>query len=64
MISDLDLLSRLVLNAAPGGVIGFERKRLNCAAGLRTHMPVCWRFVDDAGPKGNSPVKPVRRCRR
>lgn len=63
MISDLELLSRLVLTAVPGSVIGFESKRLNCAAGLRTHMPVFWRFVDEAGPEGNSPVQRVRRCR-
>jgi putative Mg2+ transporter-C (MgtC) family protein len=32
---------RLVLAAGLGSVIGFERERLNWAAGLRTHMLVC-----------------------
>lgn len=41
MISNFELLSRLVLAAALGSVIGFERERLNWAAGLRTHMLVC-----------------------
>lgn len=41
MISNIDLLSRLVLAALLGSVIGFERERLNWAAGLRTHMLVC-----------------------
>jgi putative Mg2+ transporter-C (MgtC) family protein len=41
MISNIELLSRLVLAAALGSVIGFERERLNWAAGLRTHMLVC-----------------------
>jgi putative Mg2+ transporter-C (MgtC) family protein len=41
MISNLELLSRLVLAALLGSVIGFERERLNWAAGLRTHMLVC-----------------------
>lgn len=41
MISNVELLSRLVPAAALGSVIGFERERLNWAAGLRTHMLVC-----------------------
>ncbi len=41
MISNLELLSRLFLAAILGSVIGFERERLNWAAGLRTHMLVC-----------------------
>lgn len=40
MISDIALLSRPVRTAAPGSVIGFERTRLNRAAGPRTHMLV------------------------
>jgi len=32
---------RLLLAAALGGVIGFERERHTWAAGLRTHMLVC-----------------------
>ncbi|CAE6864126.1 Protein SapB [Paraburkholderia nemoris] len=41
MIGNSELLSRLVLAALLGSVIGFERERLNWAAGLRTHMLVC-----------------------
>ncbi|SEJ86809.1 MgtC/SapB family protein [Paraburkholderia diazotrophica] len=41
MISDVELISRLVLAAVLGSVIGFERERLSWAAGLRTHMLVC-----------------------
>jgi len=41
MISNLELVSRLVLAAVLGSVIGFERERLNWSAGLRTHMLVC-----------------------
>ena len=41
MIGNIELLSRLVLAALLGSVIGFERERMNWAAGLRTHMLVC-----------------------
>lgn len=41
MISQLEIISRLVMAAALGSVIGFERERLSWAAGLRTHMLVC-----------------------
>ena len=41
MIHQLELVSRLLLAAALGSVIGFERERLSWAAGLRTHMLVC-----------------------
>jgi putative Mg2+ transporter-C (MgtC) family protein len=41
VIGNTELLSRLVLAALPGSVIGFERERLNWTAGLRTHMLVC-----------------------
>ncbi|WP_213304812.1 MgtC/SapB family protein [Paraburkholderia sacchari] len=41
MLGNWELISRLVLAAAPGSVIGFERERLSWAAGLRTHMLVC-----------------------
>lgn len=41
MISQPEIISRLVLAAALGSVIGFERERLSWAAGLRTHMLVC-----------------------
>lgn len=41
MISNWEILSRLLIAALLGSVIGFERERLNWAAGLRTHMLVC-----------------------
>lgn len=41
MIGNFELLSRLMMAALPGSVIGFERERLSWAAGLRTHMLVC-----------------------
>lgn len=41
MIGNFELISRLVLAAALGSVIGFKRERLSWAAGLRTHMLVC-----------------------
>jgi putative Mg2+ transporter-C (MgtC) family protein len=41
MLGNLELISRLMLSAALGSVIGFERERLSWAAGLRTHMLVC-----------------------
>ncbi|WP_322015811.1 MgtC/SapB family protein [Paraburkholderia sp. J12] len=40
MIGNIEILSRLLLAALLGSVIGFERERLNWAAGLRTHMLV------------------------
>lgn len=40
-ISHFELIFRLILAALLGSVIGFERERLNWAAGLRTHMLVC-----------------------
>jgi putative Mg2+ transporter-C (MgtC) family protein len=41
MLGHFELVARLVLAAALGSVIGFERERLSWAAGLRTHMLVC-----------------------
>jgi putative Mg2+ transporter-C (MgtC) family protein len=41
MLGNLELIGRLVMAAALGSVIGFERERLSWAAGLRTHMLVC-----------------------
>jgi putative Mg2+ transporter-C (MgtC) family protein len=41
MLGNFELISRLVLAAVLGSVIGFERERLSWAAGLRTHMLVC-----------------------
>jgi putative Mg2+ transporter-C (MgtC) family protein len=41
MLSNTELFTRLLLAAAFGSVIGFERERLLWAAGLRTHMLVC-----------------------
>lgn len=40
MISSLEILERLLLAAALGGVIGLDRERREWAAGLRTHMLV------------------------
>lgn len=40
MLGNAELVARLVLAAAMGGLIGFERERLLWAAGLRTHMLV------------------------
>lgn len=41
MLSNVEMVARLVLAGALGSVIGFERERLLWAAGLRTHMLVC-----------------------
>jgi len=41
MLSNTEMVARLVLAGAMGSVIGFERERLLWAAGLRTHMLVC-----------------------
>ncbi|RFU49820.1 MgtC/SapB family protein [Paraburkholderia sp. DHOC27] len=41
MLGNIELVSRLILAAALGSVIGVERERLSWAAGLRTHMLVC-----------------------
>ena len=38
---ELELITRLVLAALLGGVIGVERARTNHEAGLRTHLLVC-----------------------
>lgn len=40
-LSDLQTLERLGLAALLGSVVGFERERLQWAAGIRTHMLVC-----------------------
>lgn len=41
MIPYSEIVLRLVTAALLGSLIGFERERLNWAAGLRTHMLVC-----------------------
>lgn len=41
MLSNLDMIGRLLVAALLGSVIGFERERLIWAAGMRTHMLVC-----------------------
>jgi putative Mg2+ transporter-C (MgtC) family protein len=41
LLSNLDILERLLAAAALGSLIGFERERLLWAAGIRTHMLVC-----------------------
>ncbi len=40
MLSQWELIARLLLAAALGSVVGWERERLQWAAGLRTHMLV------------------------
>lgn len=40
MISHLEIIERLLVAAAFGSIIGFERERLLWAAGIRTHMLV------------------------
>lgn len=40
-MSNLEMIIRLAVAAFLGSVIGFERERLQWAAGLRTHMLVC-----------------------
>jgi putative Mg2+ transporter-C (MgtC) family protein len=41
MLSNQDILIRLLAAAILGSIIGFERERLLWAAGIRTHMVVC-----------------------
>jgi putative Mg2+ transporter-C (MgtC) family protein len=41
VLGNSEMAFRLVLAGVMGGVIGFERERLQWAAGLRTHMLVC-----------------------
>jgi putative Mg2+ transporter-C (MgtC) family protein len=41
ILSNQDILIRLLAAALLGSVIGFERERLLWAAGIRTHMVVC-----------------------
>ncbi len=41
MLSNVDMVGRLLVAACLGSVIGFERERLIWAAGMRTHMLVC-----------------------
>jgi putative Mg2+ transporter-C (MgtC) family protein len=38
MISEIDMILRILAAAALGGIIGFERERNHQPAGLRTHM--------------------------
>jgi putative Mg2+ transporter-C (MgtC) family protein len=40
-LSNPDVILRLLVAAAFGSIIGFERERLLWAAGIRTHMLVC-----------------------
>jgi putative Mg2+ transporter-C (MgtC) family protein len=41
LMSNTEMLIRLLVAAALGSLIGFERERLLWAAGIRTHMLVC-----------------------
>jgi putative Mg2+ transporter-C (MgtC) family protein len=40
-LDQFEMIIRLLIAAALGSVIGFDRERLSWAAGLRTHMLVC-----------------------
>jgi len=40
MVSESEIVLRLVLAAIAGGIIGFERKYVHKPAGIRTHMLV------------------------
>ena len=40
MISDIELIGRIILAFILGGIIGFERERVDKPAGLRTHILV------------------------
>ena len=40
-MDQIEMIIRLLIAAALGSVIGFDRERLSWAAGLRTHMLVC-----------------------
>ncbi len=40
-MSDVDIILKLILACAFGGIIGYIREREKKAAGLRTHMLVC-----------------------
>jgi putative Mg2+ transporter-C (MgtC) family protein len=41
MLSNEEMMIRLVLAATLGSLVGFERERVSWSAGLRTHMLVC-----------------------
>ena len=41
MLTHEQVLTKLVLAALLGSIVGLERERLDWAAGLRTHMLVC-----------------------
>lgn len=41
MLSEYEIILRLVLSAILGGLVGLDREKLEWAAGLRTHMLVC-----------------------
>ncbi|MCR8658565.1 MgtC/SapB family protein [Paenibacillus endoradicis] len=41
IINEIDLTLRVLIAAALGGLVGFEREWSNHAAGLRTHILVC-----------------------
>jgi putative Mg2+ transporter-C (MgtC) family protein len=41
MLSEWEILTRLLVAAALGSLIGLDRERLIWAAGIRTHMVVC-----------------------
>ncbi|RLJ07593.1 MAG: MgtC/SapB family protein [Candidatus Aenigmatarchaeota archaeon] len=41
MLTEIDILMRILLSAALGGLIGFERQRRHRSAGFRTNLLVC-----------------------
>jgi putative Mg2+ transporter-C (MgtC) family protein len=41
MLSNEEIIIRLILSATLGSLVGFERERVSWSAGLRTHMLVC-----------------------
>ncbi|MGB9856777.1 MAG: MgtC/SapB family protein [Dictyoglomaceae bacterium] len=65
MISDLDIILRLLLSIILGGLIGWEREKEEKPAGLRTHILVClgstlMMIVSAYGFPGRYPSDPGR----
>lgn len=65
MISDLDVVLRLLLSVLLGGLVGWEREKEEKPAGLRTHILVCLgstliMIVSAYGFPGRYPADPGR----
>ncbi|HEU0196775.1 MAG TPA: MgtC/SapB family protein [Nevskiaceae bacterium] len=71
MLSTPEIAIRLLLAAALGGIIGFDRERHTWVAGLRTHMLVCvgsalvmivsaFGFADVLGKQADTVLDPSR----